>query len=140
MNTVILGTDKELREKIADNRPPRKLKLFINIDDSTKFKDRLFTHICKAKNQFPRKSSFYLIRRSRKILYAANKSKRRQAGDYHTWRLCWLVVNKLCIYNLFRTVTDIVHSLSRLSARSALLPEAEVSTGDPRPTAFNYQL
>ena len=38
-------------------RPPRKLKLFINIDDSTKFKDRIFTHICKAKNQFPRKSN-----------------------------------------------------------------------------------
>ena len=65
MNTVILGTDKKLREKIADNRPPRKLKLFINIDDSTKFKDRLFTHICKAKNQFPRKSN---IRQSRERL------------------------------------------------------------------------
>ena len=42
-------------------RPPRKLKLFINIDDSTKFKDRIFTHICKAKNQFPRKSIVYLL-------------------------------------------------------------------------------
>ena len=50
-----------------NNRPPRKLKLFINIDDSTKFKDRIFTHICKAKNQFPRKSDYNFTHLVKKI-------------------------------------------------------------------------
>ena len=51
-----------------------------------------------------------------------------------------LYINQLCINDFRCTVTDIVHSLSRLSARSALLPAAEVSTGDPRPTAFDFPL
>ena len=49
-----------------------------------------------------------------------------------------LYINQLCINDFRCTVTDIVHSLSRLSARSALLPAAEVSTGDQRPTAFDH--
>ncbi len=36
-------------------RRPRELKLFIKIDDGTKFKDRIFSHICKSKNHFPGK-------------------------------------------------------------------------------------
>ena len=44
------------------NRPPRKLNFFIKIDDDTKFKDRIFAHICKAKNQFLRKSNNAMIR------------------------------------------------------------------------------
>ena len=45
-------------EKLGEyNRPPRKLKLSIKIDDGTKFKDRISTYICKSKNQLPRKSN-----------------------------------------------------------------------------------
>ena len=63
----------------VNNRPPRKLKLFINIDNGTKFKDRIFTHICKAKNQFARKSNIksfnieYIFHNNEQILKSLSK-------------------------------------------------------------------
>ena len=46
-----------LQDREDKNRPPRKLKLFIKMDDGTKFKNRISAHIRKSKNQFPRKSN-----------------------------------------------------------------------------------
>ena len=45
-----------LENVLKYNRPTLELKLFINVD-GTKFKDHIFTHIRRAKNQFPRKSN-----------------------------------------------------------------------------------
>ena len=60
-------------------------------------------------------------------------------GTNHLRPMC-LYIYQFAVDNFFHTVADIVHTLSRLSARSALLPAAEVSTGDPRPTAFDFLL
>ena len=49
---ISLKGDQKLTEITI---PPRKLKLFIKSDDVTKFKNRIFKQICKAKNRFLRK-------------------------------------------------------------------------------------
>ena len=45
----------DMINKNLTNKPIRKLKLFITKDDGKKFKDRIFAHTYKSKNQFPRK-------------------------------------------------------------------------------------
>ena len=47
--------DKTLLQKIMTFNTSLEIKLFIKIDDGTKFKEFIFTHICKAKNRFQRK-------------------------------------------------------------------------------------